>query len=583
MKIISFAPHSAIWTHAFPEALVVEALQQEGHEVLYVSCGGQFSGYCIPMSSVRLTMDSSTSEKAKVCKSCKMNRTIVRREFGFNGVDISDLISDEDRNDVAELLRGLNRRNFLDFEIEAIPVGRYALYEFLINHKKNSLVLNEDEWRRFQPELTNALFSFFASKKLLDREKPDRVLVYNSYYSVNHIFCELAGQRGIPHYFLHAGNNLSNRMQTLFLIRGYAIANWNRNPHWKSYRDKPCTEKMLSSVTDHMLALFDGLDAFAYSAPMSGSESNLKKRFGVEQGQKILRATLSSSDERVAAEAIGVQFPDVNCIYPTQLEWVSALIGHVSQRPEYCLIIRVHPRNFPNKRESIKSVQAEGLEKLLRNLPANIKVNWPAEHISIYDLAEITDVVLNGWSNAGKEMSLLGLPVVLYSHELVTAYPADINYVGQTQEEYFAKIDQAAADGWSIENVRKAYRWCAFEYFRSLINISESYPQRKQHGLNIFERAIRRITHVVKPNHVQLEDCRRRAPTLHARALINKIVISGSNSLFDQVNEEELEHVPLELETHFLKMQLRRLANALYGAELQVPIGGLGERIKEAL
>ena len=39
LKILVFAPHSAIWLHAFPEALIVESLAQEGHEIIYITCG----------------------------------------------------------------------------------------------------------------------------------------------------------------------------------------------------------------------------------------------------------------------------------------------------------------------------------------------------------------------------------------------------------------------------------------------------------------------------------------------------------------------------------------------------------------
>ena len=40
MNVLVFAPHSAVWIHAFPEALVAEALMQEGHQIIYVGCGG---------------------------------------------------------------------------------------------------------------------------------------------------------------------------------------------------------------------------------------------------------------------------------------------------------------------------------------------------------------------------------------------------------------------------------------------------------------------------------------------------------------------------------------------------------------
>ncbi|MBB3212986.1 hypothetical protein FHW67_002274 [Herbaspirillum sp. Sphag1AN] len=581
MKILAFAPHSAIWQHAFPEALVAEALKQEGHEILYVSCGGEFKGYCIPMSAYGVSANASESEKQKVCDRCTAYKNIIRSKFGFGGPDVNDILQAEDRLMVIDVLKGVNRHNFLDLELDGIPVARYALYEFLINLKKDSTVITEDEWTRFLPELSNALSSFYACKRLIDRELPDRVMVYNAFYSVNHICCELAAQRGIPHYFIHAGNNIANRMQTLFVTRGYSLASWNRNPHWKQYEGMPCTKSQLSTVTDHVLALLKGLDAFAYSAPAANKKIDLREKFGVRKGQKVLIATMSSSDERVAAEAIGVQFPDTTCIFPTQVEWIQALIDYAKQHQELCFIVRVHPRNFPNKRESVKSAQAEILEKILTNLPNNFRVNWPADAISLYDLAEIGDVILNGWSNAGKEMSLLGLPVVLYSAELVTSYPSSINYVGASLDDYFRKIEQALADGWSFENIRRAYRWCAFEYSRSLIDISESYPASREHGFSFAERVIRRIVREVAPYRQQLIDCKRRAKTLSAKNLINKIYTNASDSLFDEIDPDSLEKISIDRETAYLKQEIGRLLKGLYGDLQSIPSGGLGEKLKK--
>ena len=566
MKIIVFAPHSAIWEHAFPEALIAETLQQAGHELLYVTCGGLFNAYCIPMSAAGLTMSSSLTEKDRVCGVCKKRRTIIRKEFGFRSIDLIDILSQEDRKEVAKILKELTPQNFMEWKIDSIPVGKYALYEFLINQKKDSTELSDQEWIRFLPELTNALYSFFVSKKIIELEKPDRVMTYNSFYSVNHIFCELAAQRDIPHYFLHAGNNLSNRLQTLLITRGYEIANWNRNPHWETYRNYPCSKEMLSAVTNHVLALFQGKDVFAYSAPKSSElKTNLREYFKIQKNQKVLLATLSSTDERVAAEAIGVQFPDENCIFKSQVDWIRALIEYIGRRPEYCLILRVHPRNFPNKRENLKSKQAENLENILINLPDNVKVNWPAENISIYDMAEITNVVLNAWSNAGKEMSLLGLPVVLYSRNLVTAYPAELNYVGVTIQDYFEEIDRAITDGFSFENIRKAYRWCAFEYYRSLINIADSYPRNKQNGFGIFERIMRRILITLVPNFFQILDCKKRAHKLKEQKLINKIIYNKSNSLFDEIKIDDLSTPTLAEETEYIKKEISRLINVMYG------------------
>ena len=87
------------------------------------------------------------------------------------------------------------------------------------------------------------------------------------------------------------------------------------------------------------------------------------------------------------------------------MDWIRALVRYVARREDLCLIIRVHPREFPNKREMVLSEHAKMLQVALSELPDNVKVNWPTDKVSLYDLANITDAFANAWSSAGKEMA----------------------------------------------------------------------------------------------------------------------------------------------------------------------------------
>jgi hypothetical protein len=151
---------------------------------------------------------------------------------------------------------------------------------------------------------------------------------------------------------------------------------------------------------------------------------------------------MSSYDERFSSEIINVIPKYDNLIFSEQIDWIKFLIGFVKHRQDLFLIIRVHPREFPNKRDSMRSQHSLMLEKVLVDLPVNVKLNLPEDNLSIYDLAEYTDLFLNAWSSVGEEMSLLGIPVLIYSDDLV-AYPSDINYVANSQEDFRNKIDIA--------------------------------------------------------------------------------------------------------------------------------------------
>ena len=86
-----------------------------------------------------------------------------------------------------------------------------------------------------------------AAKRLLDEVRPDRVILYNALYSVNRAVCRLAEMRAIPQYYLHAGDNLANRLRTLVLAKNHAFSyyrhlrerwsDWNRAPFTSESRD----------------------------------------------------------------------------------------------------------------------------------------------------------------------------------------------------------------------------------------------------------------------------------------------------------------------------------------------------------
>lgn len=186
--------------------------------------------------------------------------------------------------------------------------------------------------------------------------------------------------------------------------------------------------------------------------------------------------TLSSYDEAYAALLVdGFPYKKVfSDIFRTQAEWVKATAQWVAARPDLFLVIRVHPRDFPNKRETFRSEQSFMLEDLLEHVPENAHVNWPAEGVSLYELLEDSDAILSGWSVTAMEALVLGIPVVTYDANL-PSYPQDIQYTGRSEGEYFVNIDRALADGWRLENAVNGFRWLAYNFVTCTVKVAEDF------------------------------------------------------------------------------------------------------------
>jgi hypothetical protein len=563
LKILFFAPHSAAWVHAFPEALVAESLQQSGHEIVYITCGRQLDRLCIPMLSHGMHPGTPQADKARICDRCDAVKHLLRESMQLRGYDMATMVNAEDEARAQAIVQAMRPEAVHTLEVEGLQVGRLALYQLILRHKLIDLEFSPQQWEEYLDELRNALYALFACTRILDREQPHRVLVYNALYSVNRVCCQLAGQRDIPHYFLHAGGNLSNRLQTLMVGRGDT---YTFLPHvisqWPRYSAIPCSKPLLERVTEHYLELLRGRSVFVYSQGKSLDLFSVRAYFGVSSGQSLLVATMGSYDEEVAAETVGARRHPFTPLFPTQVDWIRALLEFVRGRSDLFLVIRVHPREFPNRRDARKSQHAVLLEKVLQELPSNAKVNWPADGISMYDFADETDVFLNSWSSVGKEMSLFGVPVVLYSREL-PLYPAELNYLGTTREAYFAAIDRALQDGWSAERIRMTFRWGVLEFSRSTVFIGDSYAHLEHPRRSLARKIADRVQVRLDPLFRERRDLRRRQPRLGVAAQIDATMRAAANSVLE-VEAPDAQSASEEHETAALRHEVQRLADALY-------------------
>ena len=172
MKILFFSLHSAIWVHAFPEALIAEALQNAGHQIHYVTCGEQLQAGCTAMSAVGVTSRSKAEQRQEICRRCTAQANLLRGEFALSGRDLASYIEAVDRQQVDALIEKTTRQNFLDLTVHGVGVGRLALYEFLLATKKSSIAFeSDDEWNQYCVSLKNTLYALFGGMRILDQVK----------------------------------------------------------------------------------------------------------------------------------------------------------------------------------------------------------------------------------------------------------------------------------------------------------------------------------------------------------------------------------------------------------------------------
>jgi hypothetical protein len=467
-----------------PEMLVTKALSDGGHQVHVLRCDGSLSKYCPVMTAYGQSFETSNRKKQKICLTCKNSRELLDNHSGVNAEFFAAYLSPDDIIDIDTILDSINFDNFEKFKIDELPIGKFACYEILLNHKISDMKQMKDVWEEYVENLRQCLTTYKAVSKYLLVNQIDRVVVYNSLYSLNRTTVKCAERLGIPWSTIHGGKNIENMLETLTISSSDShdllLA---RSNEWHEWKDIPLKSREILSVKNNLEYILSAKSAFTYSTSKKRtSPTILREKYHIDQGKKVLLCVLSSADERFAAdvvESLDFQMTSTETsIFANTHEWLSNLISFIEKHQEFHMIIRVHPREFPNHRESVESIRGIELVKLSEQQHTRVSWNLPSDDTSLYDLAEITDVVLNGTSTAGIELMALGLPVVVFDSDKLFSYPGEFNYTGETHDDYERAIQKAAEDGWSLKNSINAFRYRSFLFNVVTLSLDDAIPSR---------------------------------------------------------------------------------------------------------
>lgn len=562
--VVVFAPYSAIWSHALPEALVASSLKQAGAEIIYVPCDGLMVKGCAAMSAHHIDYRSSAEVRKGFCSMCRKRRDALAIGIGAKVVTMDSLLPQGVKEEMAAFAETIGVNEIMGLEVDGFKVGQIAMHETIIHFKLTALEeMTAEALKEFKTNLLHVLLSLKVTQVLVEKLSPARILNYNTNLSSNHIMMLVAERAGVPTFGLHAGNNMAKRLSSLFVYRQDSVKLYKE---WMDRFDRewaqlPATAVGIRDAALHFTALTSGKTLWVYSAPKQKAYFDVRSHYGISPEQKVLLATLSSYDELFSSQTLGIM-DKPSLMFPTQVEWMQSLIKHVAERPDLFLLIRVHPRELPNLRDKLHSNHAKRLAEVLVDLPANVRINWPQEAISLYDLLPQVSVGLNGWSSTGKELALMGIPVVIFTGDILF-YPSSLNSLASDPDDYFHRIDQAVEDGWTFDRIRQVFRWLAVEYTLGTIDISDRFTY-KEGARSLFRRAIGKLRRTFA---YRFEASRVSRPMINAQDFAS--VILDDAQLVD-LNIAHQGRLGAAEEDRLIRQEMKGIVQSLYN---QVPDG----------
>ncbi|WP_353427856.1 hypothetical protein NHB34_01745 [Polynucleobacter sp. MWH-UH19D] len=566
MKVLFFSPHSIPWKHAFPEAIVADSLHNAGCEISYFTCGGALGDYCIPKIS-KITSDVRNRKLKKACKAicseCQSVDKYIRKTFNLGGATIQSALSQDCKDEVDRIISNLDIRDAFQLKYRGISIGKIAFYQIILRHKLIKLVVSPDLKDRYLSELRDTYYSAYALKNIIESKKIDAIVLYNSMYSVNKIVAEVARYHGIDTYSIHAGSNLSERLQSLIISKDDAYSFYsNLIQNWPKFSGCNHSPSEYRKVTEHFKELLNAKSIFTYSTKKSLVTKSIREFFTIPDRSKILVATMASYDEEVAAEFIGAKKIFDDEIFDTQIDWIKALINYAEKKQDIFLIIRPHPREFTNKREKTTSEHARQiLELAASKLPPNVSFNLPEDGISIYDFIGEADVFLNSWSNVGKEIAIFGVPVVIYSKNNLYYHP-DLNYIGSNKIDYFKKIEEAIANGWSFDYVMKVFKWYVYEQQTALISLHSVCNLKEANCKSLITVAFEKFLKILDPRLLYFFNVRFFRKNYFDGSVIRELIESRRNTLLDfsKATDNQKEYN----EIHSLRIEFLNILKMMY-------------------
>jgi len=466
MRILVFAPYAGIWRHTVMENQLIDVISNISDvEIIKIRCGGTFIHGCGVTRYLHVSENSQEHVREAACQKCMFAAEKSDSHQNIRAEYLRSFIQAADRETIMRKVESFDFSDPLSITKGDLQIGRIALYELILRFKKRNLELDNKQLRHFEVELENALLTQIAAERILNILKPDVVLAFNPQYTSAGVFTSLATSSGIKTYYV-SGSGSPREIATA--IR---IWDWNKfklvDPALESWTTRKRKGKIKGSSRKRAIAHFEYL--CSADSPWTYSTRSLSKSpyeaFKIPKNNRIVLAVLNSLDE-ILASSVLESVPATrykSMVFENQQTWVKYLINHYKESEDTTLIIRLHPREFPNKRESALAEQAEVWEEIFSNLPSNVVINHPRDEFSIYDFFDDVALVTTGWSSVSLEALFRSIPVVTYDRNLL-GFPGELVFTGESKDEYSFNLDFAMKHGRDAVFRESVLEWIDFAF-----------------------------------------------------------------------------------------------------------------------
>jgi hypothetical protein len=380
-------------THAAAELLIGHALRRRGARPTFVVCGGGLP---------RTELGRPRSEFPAPCATCRAYVTGMLEAAALPYVLVDDLVGETEREEISDLVA--RATDLETFEIEGIRPAEHVVRSTLWVARSGLATRDLHSRPEFREFVESAAIVARAFAQLLERDRPDAVVMVSGLFFAESVMKELAERRGIR----VVSYDFPGRPGTVFVSDDIPASFYDVGHLWASRRLQGATPEQRSRIQQDMAARLEGSDllwgGFDASAPPPPTP---------EGATRLAVFTNVSWDTAVALRDVG--FEDM-------FSWVEHVVRWATARPDVQLDVRAHPAETRVRGFESADLAIDYVTQRFPELPPNIHLHGPESHVDSYALIQASTAVLVYTSTIGLEAALLGRPVLV---------AADVHYRGK--------------------------------------------------------------------------------------------------------------------------------------------------------
>lgn len=433
--------------HTGWESAIAHGLRRRGHDVRFVTCDR-----VVTVCESMIYPDFGSEQ----CLSCPaMLRTFLEK-LGLPHESLRDFLPPERARAVKAAVDALPDDALFGFSHAGFAVGE-------IIGCSVARQFRQLDWPRDEAHIAYCRRFVYSCAVLaeivpayLERYRPDRIFLCNGKFYAEQLVMEAARRLGIPVITYERGNILDT---LIFAVDKYVVP-FDLAAGWKAFRDvplDPAQEKRLDDYLGKRKTVGNGMVSF-FGKDIQEDKAGITAALGLDPAKRtFVLFTNTIWDSAVYGE---------DTAFADMFAWVGHAIGFFRKRPDWQLVIRIHPAEVRVYWQTTLQKVGDYLAKHHPDLPSNVKVIPPESGISSYALMDLSDAGLAYSSSVGVEMSILGKPVV-------TAANSNYVHAGFT-------LDAVDPDDWdrlvsgidfapSAERTALAKRFAYLAYFQYMI------------------------------------------------------------------------------------------------------------------